>query len=77
MVASMRHWAKYAGITDDEVGKQRIEVRPLGELLFGLDGIDPYMESPSSLWLIHWHLSWTCPQDDVVLGVQPFSGTFF
>ena len=57
MVASMRHWAKYAGITDDEVGKQRIEVRLLGELLFGLDGIDPYMESPSSLWLIHWHLS--------------------
>ena len=57
MVASMRHWAKCVGITDDEVGKQRIEVTPLGELLFGLDGIDPYMESPSSLWLIHWHLS--------------------
>ena len=57
MVASMRHWAKYAGITDDEVGKQRIEVRPLGELLFGSDGIDPYMESPSSLWLVHWRLS--------------------
>ena len=57
MVASMRHWAKYSGITDDEVGKQRIEVTRLGELLFGLEGIDPYMESPSSLWLVHWRLS--------------------
>ena len=57
MVASMRHWAKYAGIADDILSRQRIEVTPLGELLFGSRGIDPYMESPSSLWLIHWHLS--------------------
>ena len=57
MVASIRHWARFAGITDDTLGKKRIETTPLGKLLFGSDGIDPYLESPNSLWLIHWHLS--------------------
>ena len=57
MVASIRHWARFAGITDDTLGKRRIETTLLGKLLFGPDGIDPYMESPNSLWLIHWHLS--------------------
>ena len=57
MVASIRHWARFAGITDDALGKKRIETTPLGKLLFGPAGIDPYLESPNSLWLIHWHLS--------------------
>ena len=57
MVTSMRHWAKFAGITYDTQAKPRIETTAFGHLLFGPDGIDPYMESPSSLWLIHWHLS--------------------
>ena len=57
MVASIRHWARFAGITDDTLGKKRIETAPLGKLLFGHDGMDPYLESPISLWLIHWHLS--------------------
>ncbi|MGO3933685.1 DUF4007 family protein [Rhodopseudomonas pseudopalustris] len=54
MVASMRHWANAAGIIEEERGGS-IRPAPLGEMLFGR-GIDPYIEQPASLWLIHWHL---------------------
>jgi len=29
----------------------------LGEFLFGVDGVDPYLENPATLWLVHWGLS--------------------
>jgi hypothetical protein len=55
MVRSMRHWAKFAGIISDDGGS--LSVSPLGEKLFGSKGLDPYMEHPATLWLIHWHLA--------------------
>lgn len=54
MVRSMRHWAKAADIISEDGGT--IAVTPLGEKLFGSRGLDPYMEHPATLWLIHWHL---------------------
>lgn len=56
MVSSMRHWAKLCGVID-EVGTNKVETTKFGKLLFAENGLDPYMESPSSLWLIHWHLT--------------------
>ena len=55
MVASIRHWATALGIIQDP--KDAI-IRPteLGVLLFGKNGLDPYLEHPSSLWLMHWQL---------------------
>ena len=54
MAVSMRFWAKAAGIIEFD-GK---ELKPtyLGDLLFGDHGLDPFLEHPTSLWLIHWNL---------------------
>lgn len=56
MVASMRHWALQCGIIrpDSESGKLRTTA--LGQALFSAEGLDPYMENPSTLWIIHWQL---------------------
>jgi hypothetical protein len=57
MVASMRHWATAAGIIEEEAGSPKICTTPLGQKLFGPRGLDPYMEHPATLWLIHWQLA--------------------
>ena len=56
MVASIRYWAEAAGIISDG-GAQ---TTPLGELLFQDRGLDPYMEYPTSIWLVHWLLASDC-----------------
>jgi Protein of unknown function (DUF4007) len=57
MVASIRHWAAAAGITDDLPGGPTVRTTATGRLLFGPKGLDPYMEHPATLWLIHWNIS--------------------
>jgi Protein of unknown function (DUF4007) len=56
MVSSMKHWALTSGMIEEfEDG-----YRPtwIGELLMmGKDGLDPYLESPAALWLIHWNIA--------------------
>lgn len=56
MVGSMRHWAKAAGITE-EPSANSVRTTELGRKLFGPGGLDPYMEHPATLWLIHWQLA--------------------
>ena len=56
MVASMRHWAKAAGITE-EPSVNSVRTTELGRRLFSAKGLDPYMEHPATLWLIHWQLA--------------------
>lgn len=60
MVASMRHWAKAARIIE-EPGINSVRPTSLGRLLFGSRKIDPYldpyMEHPATLWLVHWQLA--------------------
>lgn len=56
MVASIRHWTIAAGIISDVAGEDdQLVTTRLGNLLFG--AFDPYMERPSSLWLVHWHIA--------------------
>jgi len=57
MVASMRHWATSAGIIIEPPGTNTVHTTELGQMLFGAEGLDPYMEHPSTLWLIHWQLT--------------------
>ena len=58
MVASIRHWATTAGIIADPPGEDdHLIPTPLGNLIFGPHGADPYMEMPTTLWLIHWHIA--------------------
>ena len=56
MVASMRHWAKVAGVVN-EPAINSVRTTELGRLLFAPTGLDPYMEHPATLWLIHWQLA--------------------
>ena len=56
MVASMRHWATVTGIIADDPDRRRISTTPLGNLIFGDRGLDPYMEHPATAWLLHWRL---------------------
>lgn len=58
MVASIRHWATTAGVIADVPGEaDRITTTPLGTYIFGANGRDPYMELPSTPWLMHWHIA--------------------
>jgi hypothetical protein len=57
MVASMRHWATFAGVISDSEHDDQLIPTPLGNLIFGATACDPYMESPSTLWLIHWKIA--------------------
>ena len=57
MVAAMRHWATVAGIIEEPSGTNQVKTTPLGRLLFGDNGVDPYLEHHNSLWLIHWKLA--------------------
>jgi len=56
MVVSMRHWAKAARVIE-ETGTNTVQATELGRLLFGSKGLDPFMEHPATLWLIHWQLA--------------------
>ena len=57
MVSSMRHWANVTGIIEEPSGKNQVVKTKLGQILFGRQGVDPYLEHPTSLWLIHWKLA--------------------
>ena len=55
MVGSIRYWATAVGILAEI--SEGLKVNWLGDVLFGKDGFDPYLEQDASLWLLHWHLA--------------------
>lgn len=57
MVGSMRHWAKAVGIVKEPQKSNAIRTTSIGDVIFGPNGRDPYMEHPTTLWLIHWQLA--------------------
>lgn len=57
MVGAMRHWAICADIIGEASGSSAIRSTQLGDMLFDRKGLDPFMENPNSLWLIHWKLA--------------------
>ncbi len=56
MVASMRHWAIVAGIIKESSETNQVATTKFGQRLFD-ENEDPYLEHPTSLWLIHWKLA--------------------
>jgi hypothetical protein len=61
MVTSIRYWAQAFGITCEapQGGTSRAFLaHPTeeGQWLLGDDGVDPWLEHPASLWLLHWWL---------------------
>lgn len=57
MVASMRHWATVIGIITDNPENRSITTTRLGRRIFSANGLDPYLEHPSTLWFVHWQLA--------------------
>lgn len=55
MVGAIRHWATGAGVLNET--NEGLATTWLGDLLFGPEGVDPYLEEDASLWLLHWHLA--------------------
>jgi len=58
MAQAMRHWALASGfLSDSDAG---FRPTPLGAVLLDEDnGLDPYLEHPASLWLLHLALTGT------------------
>jgi hypothetical protein len=61
MVRSIRHWCLAAGVIEEVPGKSSrpsgcFKVSPFGKALFGAKGLDPYLEDPATLWLLHWQV---------------------
>ena len=77
MVASMRHWASATGLIEEGSERQSIKVTPLARKILDDSGLDPYMENPSTLWLIHWQLAGRPEKTTWFWSFNHFHGTNF
>ena len=57
MVTSIRYWAQAFGLITRQQGSNLDEPTDLGTKLLGVDGWDPYLEDPGTLWFLHWQLA--------------------
>ena len=58
MVSSIRFWAFACNVLAES--NDHLEATDIGELLFDdIDGLDPYCENISTVWLMHWFLAST------------------
>lgn len=58
MVRSIRHWCLTAGVlAESRDGSSALRQTDLGKLLLADDGLDPYLEDPATLWLLHWQIA--------------------
>jgi len=60
MVASIRHWAMSFGLIETTYDKSVLSEHSttnLANFIFdNKEGVDPFLENLSTLWLLHWHL---------------------
>ncbi len=54
MVNSIKFWSLAFKVT--EATKDGLATTKYGDAIFGESGIDPYLERPETLWLLHWML---------------------
>ena len=61
MVSSIRHWCRVSGLIEEKIDKRtELEATDLGKTFFGNHnkaGLDPYLEDPATLWLIHYQIA--------------------
>ena len=55
MVKALQCWSDYFGVIQRE--ESRYEVTEFGKIIFGADGMDPFLEDRRTLWLLHWRAS--------------------
>lgn len=61
MVRAIRYWCRAFKLTNERSNPEHprmfmAEPTEFGTLLLGDEGWDPYLENPTSLWLLHWKL---------------------
>lgn len=54
MVASIRYWMKAFHLIQEV--DQEIHSLPLADFIFGEKGVDPFLENPATIWLLHYLL---------------------
>ena len=60
MVVAMRYWALATGILEEvRTHLGPYETTLIGKTLLDDNGLDPWLEDPNSLWLLHWNLAST------------------
>jgi hypothetical protein len=58
MVRSIRHWCLAAGvIAENKDAGPKLRSTEFGRLLLADGGLDPYLEDPATLWLLHWRIA--------------------
>ncbi|WP_422402995.1 DUF4007 family protein [Pseudomonas sp. GZD-209] len=58
MVSSIRHWALACEVLrESSTDSDCFEVSELGSMILRDDGLDPYLEHPSTAWYAHWCLA--------------------
>jgi hypothetical protein len=63
MVRSIRHWCLTAGVlAESRDGAGALRHTDLGTLILADDGLDPYLEDPATLWLLHWQIASNRPR---------------
>ena len=56
MVTSMRHWASACNVICEDLDGD-IVISDFGKLLLPDDGLDPWLENTSTLWVLHWNIA--------------------
>ncbi|HGH6037529.1 TPA: DUF4007 family protein [Vibrio cholerae] len=56
MLASMKYWALACGVIE-EYDNAHFKLTELAEKVFSDDGFDPFSESVTTTWLLHWILA--------------------
>lgn len=80
MVRAMRHWATRTDMIRPTPRYARgVQYNPteIGDLLFGPKGLDPYLEDPATIWLVHWQLCSRPAPLDPLSGEAPSPTTWY
>lgn len=56
MVSAIRHWGLATDVLVEGNGGI-LELGEIGNFLFGVNGVDEFLERPATCWLIHWQLA--------------------
>jgi hypothetical protein len=58
MVRSIRHWCQTLRLIEETAGyRGRYHATALGQMVFGEDGVDPFLEHTGTVWWLHWQLA--------------------
>ncbi len=57
MAQSIRYWGRVCSVFEQDPQGGGYRATPIGEGLLADNGWDPFLVSPASWWLLHWHIA--------------------